>query len=40
MFPDAGAPFDPYNPRTLNPYAPWQDPTLWLLAPLGLVAAL
>jgi RHS repeat-associated protein len=32
--------FDPYNPRTLNPYAPLQNPALWLLAPLGLVAAL
>jgi len=32
--------FNPYDPRTLNRYAPLQDPTLWLLAPLGLVTAL
>jgi len=32
--------FDPYRPRTLNPYVPLQDPALWLLAPLGVVAAL
>jgi len=31
--------FDPYNPRTLNPYAPWQNPGLWLLAPLVVLAA-
>ena len=32
--------FDPYRPRTLNPYVPLQDPALWLLAPVGVVAAL
>ncbi|MFQ6102575.1 MAG: RHS repeat-associated core domain-containing protein [Anaerolineae bacterium] len=32
--------FDPYNPRTLNPYAPFQNPTLWLLAPLAIIVAL
>jgi len=31
---------DLYNPRTLNPYAPWYDPTLWLLAPLAVFVAL
>ncbi|MEM3433738.1 MAG: RHS repeat-associated core domain-containing protein [Candidatus Methanomethyliaceae archaeon] len=35
-----GRDFNPYDPRTLNRYAPVQDPTLWLLAPLGLVAGL
>ena len=32
--------FDPYNPRTLNPYAPLQNPALWLLAPLAVIVAL
>ena len=30
--------FDPCNPRTLNPYAPLQNPALWLLAPLAVIA--
>jgi RHS repeat-associated protein len=32
--------FDPYRPRTLNPYVPLQEPALWLLAPVGVVVAL
>jgi len=32
--------FDPYHPRSLNPYVPWIDPTLLLLGPLMIWTAL